>query len=61
MLKAPCKNCPDRSLGCHDHCEKYKAYKQEHKELNDLKRKAIQSENDWYALRRHHQRKEYRQ
>lgn len=23
----PCKDCPDRELGCHDYCEKYKKVK----------------------------------
>lgn len=25
----PCKDCPDRHLGCHDKCEKYQAFKKE--------------------------------
>lgn len=28
---APCKNCPDRHLACHDECKKYQEYK-EHNE-----------------------------
>ena len=24
-----CKNCPDRYIGCHQHCETYKAFKAE--------------------------------
>lgn len=27
MVKAPCKGCPDRVLGCHDDCIRYKKYK----------------------------------
>ena len=23
----PCKDCNDRQLGCHDHCERYKEFK----------------------------------
>ena len=26
-IVAPCKDCPDRKLGCHSKCEKYKEYK----------------------------------
>lgn len=26
-MVGPCKDCPDRHLACHDHCEKYQAYK----------------------------------
>lgn len=29
----PCKDCPDRHLGCHDGCEKYKAIKEKDTEL----------------------------
>ena len=25
---APCKDCPDRCLYCHSHCEKYAEYKE---------------------------------
>ena len=32
MLKAPCKDCPDRYLGCHGTCEKYREYKERHAE-----------------------------
>lgn len=31
----PCKNCPDRYLGCHDHCERY---------LEDKKKRLDQKE-----------------
>ena len=27
--KAPCHGCKERYLGCHDHCEGYKAYKED--------------------------------
>lgn len=26
-MKNPCKNCPEREVGCHSRCEPYKAYK----------------------------------
>ncbi len=28
-MNAPCKDCPDRVLGCHSTCEKYKAFQTE--------------------------------
>lgn len=31
---APCKNCPDRCVACHDRCEKYQAWHAERVELN---------------------------
>lgn len=34
MSLAPCKDCGDRAVGCHDNCEKY----QEWKRANDKRR-----------------------
>ena len=28
-MDAPCKDCPDRVVGCHSVCEKYKAFREE--------------------------------
>ena len=28
-MKSPCKDCPDRYVGCHERCSKYLAYKAE--------------------------------
>ena len=28
-MKQPCYNCPDREMGCHGRCERYKAYRAE--------------------------------
>lgn len=28
-MKQPCYNCPDREMGCHGRCERYKEYKVE--------------------------------
>lgn len=27
MTQSPCKDCPDRQLGCHSVCKRYDAYK----------------------------------
>lgn len=34
-LKAPGKGCPDRYMACHDHCERYKRYKDELRKEKD--------------------------
>lgn len=41
-MDGPCKDCPDRHIGCHGECEKHKAYcakldveRQRRKLLND--------------------------
>jgi len=36
MKIAPCKDCTERYLGCHDYCDKYKEWKQYR---NDIKHK----------------------
>ena len=28
-MKQPCYNCPDREMGCHGRCERYKEYRAE--------------------------------
>lgn len=30
-----CKDCVERALGCHDHCEKYKREKKRYDDLKD--------------------------
>lgn len=35
MLRCPCKNCADRVLKCHAHCERYKKYQ---KDVIDIKK-----------------------
>jgi hypothetical protein len=60
LLKAPCKDCPDRYLGCQDHCEKFKEYAVEHKRVRDLIKKQKQIDNDYYEIRNYHVRKDTR-
>ena len=35
-MSESCKNCPDRYLGCHSNCDKYKQFKEE---IAEIKRK----------------------
>ena len=35
MNKAPCKDCPDRQVGCHSTCEKYLTFRKKRNELNE--------------------------
>lgn len=30
MMNQTCKDCPDRHIACHDHCEKFHAWRAEH-------------------------------
>ena len=33
-----CKECEDRYLGCHDHCDKYKAAKEDWEQYKESKK-----------------------
>lgn len=43
--KAPCQDCPDRTVGCHGTCEKYAEYKSNRDKLRcELQKKARDEE-----------------
>lgn len=42
MIKSPCKDCPNRKVGCHSDCAHYIQFKQTNDELN---RKRIEQES----------------
>ena len=44
-LKAPCKDCPDRALGCHDTCKKYLTYKKKWDYLRAKQREKKRAES----------------
>lgn len=49
MLKPPCHNCPDRTIGvpnCHDTCEKYLAFRAKREKISQA-RKASRVFNDY--------------
>jgi hypothetical protein len=37
MNKAPCKNCPNRKVGCHSTCQKYLDFRKEVDKINKIK------------------------
>ena len=45
-MTAPCKDCPDRSLGCHASCSKYISYRKMQDEYND-KNRALNEVGDY--------------
>lgn len=47
-MQAPCKNCPDRQLGCHSTCEKYIAFDKYRKEILAKKDAANREKQDIY-------------
>ena len=43
MVTQPCKDCPDRHIGCHSTCDRYAEFLRENKEQKDAI-KAIRAE-----------------
>ncbi len=46
--KPPCKNCPDRAVGCHSICEEYIAFDKGRKEFIENRNR----KNELYAHKR---------
>jgi len=38
MKAAPCKNCPNRHVGCHSQCDDYKDWRAERDKVLEIKR-----------------------
>ena len=56
-LNSPCKDCPDRVVGCHGKCEKYKAYRVEVEKLYEARTKldfAHDPLNGYFRTRKAH-------
>ena len=55
MLKAPCQDCPDRYLGCHDSCQKYISFRKQLTAYNekDQKERDARRYDRYYARKRH--------
>ena len=47
-MKAPCKDCETRYVGCHGRCEKYLEFKKANDER--LKQKSLEIDADQYAI-----------
>ena len=45
---SPCKDCPNRYLGCHDKCYKYRAFRQARDEYNEMARKEREAYSNDY-------------
>ena len=48
---APCFNCQERYLGCHDYCDKYQEFRQNRNKLLNEQRKRNKTECDYYYVR----------
>lgn len=45
-MRAPCKDCADRKVGCHSVCSRYLAWREEH-EAEKRERKRYQDANSY--------------
>lgn len=48
-MLVPCKDCPDRHIGCHAKCEKYIKFKEESAEIEKRRKADVQSWLDFKA------------
>ena len=57
---SPCKDCPDRHMGCHSECEGYKSFEAENEEYKAKRREALKKEYgslDYVSILKNKQRK----
>ena len=62
MIKAPCKDCADRDLGCHSTCKPYKEYKKEHERGTEAMKRERDAVNNYVSFqieRREHARRSH--
>lgn len=52
-MQAPCKDCPDRFVGCHSTCDKYIEFRKQRDEYLDWKNKENKLLDDLYHTSRH--------
>lgn len=50
-MRVPCKDCPDRKLGCHSICEKYIKYAEENKKAREMEAQQKSVQNDFLTIR----------
>lgn len=62
MIQPPCKDCPDRTVGCHASCEKYTAFAAERERIRaarwkDGQNKTLPSPGKIKNINRKHRRR----
>lgn len=60
MSNAPCKDCPDRVVGCHSACEKYIEYRKERDKFLEQRMKETRLRDDLWVTSRHNKRQKRR-
>lgn len=49
---APCKDCPDRFVGCHSGCERYASFKAQNDKGRDLRTEFLKQSDVLMDIRR---------
>lgn len=57
MINSPCKDCPDRELGCPTKCEKWHEYTKERNSIYEARVSQREMYNALYDIRGHHGKK----
>lgn len=52
IVRSPCKDCPDRQLGCHSTCKKYLTYKEICETIREEKYNQAELENSLRKIHR---------
>lgn len=53
MYHAPCKDCPDKVVGCHSSCDKYQEFRKFRDEFREYRAKERQLNEDLWATCRY--------
>ena len=56
-VKSPCKNCPDRVLGCHSECGRYLAFQEALEKVRQIRNGILHLEAPTDRLRRNYRNK----
>lgn len=59
-MSAPCKDCPDRVVGCHSKCEKYISFRKQRDEMLAKKAEVNKQNNDvWDSIMKRKNKKRW--
>ena len=56
MLRAPCKQCEKRQIGCHKHCRDYQEYRETRNLIVRSRHESNESEYEYQMVTRKHLR-----
>lgn len=51
MMTSPCRNCAERTIGCHSRCIAYLRFRVHQDRLRDLRSEMFMQEDPWFTYR----------